>query len=628
MARKPRKLWQDEPANRVAQAVIGRGRAILADYSDRYQHIARMYRMYASGSQTTGTNRLQRQFRRNAAARACDDFSSEVAGNPPALDVTLRDRGFEAKEQARWYQWYQDAAYDKQHMPQLYLRCCKDSWIAGFGFGLCRDYDDGPMLERVHPSNVLLDDAGCDGGVEPPELVIQHVTPRHVLMDEHPDRAAKIEEMAPSVSGMKGRDVVMCMEAWYADKRHVLACEGVDQALIDESWEGRWPGAYLVLLEDERGLWGLSLMDRIASMQIARNYAGRTIQRGLRWTVPHIFAPDNLIDQDELTDDSKLVVRTKGDPRQAVVVTQPVAAPELFAREEWLDNRIRDDGLATELFAGGIQGDDSTSGKHLREKRDMGVRKLLPQHRAIAEFGKQLLLELVRGEGRVADANPDYRINVKVSGITKNIIPSMIELDVGSIQVEAKPASALPLEASARLDVLTDLYDLQLIDAEEFHANADIIEFEKSRRRKTSIVDLIDLYIEDIVYDGKLRLPRELLIKLAGDRMLREGTLALARAEIDYRDDLENGGEERQAELRDRLAKLEKWLAYISKTLKRIKEEEMAPPPRPAPPAEAMGVPVPGMPPPPGPNGAPMGPPAGPPLAPTGNNVIALPPRA
>jgi hypothetical protein len=283
-----------------------------------------------------------------------------------------------------------------------------------------------------------------------------------------------------------------------------------------------------------------------------------------------------------------------------------------------LDNKIREDGLASELFSSGLTDDGTTSGKHLQLKRDVGVRKLLPQHTAVAEFGATAMKERVRGEGRVSERNPDYRITVKVSGITKNIVPSILELDVDSLQVEAKPAGSLPLEPSARLEVLTTLRNDGLIDDEEWHAYADVIEFEKSRRRKTAITDQIDSMIDDIVYEGKLRMPREIFVKLAGERMIREGTLALARAEEDYRDDIENGSEERQEELRGRLAKLERWVTWIAKKLNESRDEAKAE----QAPLETPGLPPPepGIPGPPGTNG--MGQPE--PLVPPQGNVLPL----
>jgi hypothetical protein len=611
--RRRRTLWQDEPSERVARAVIDRGRTILTDYGERYAHVDRMYRMYECASAAKRRASSAAQMRRNSAARACDDFGSEVAGNPPAMQITLRDAGFRAQEQARYYQWYQDAAYDRQKLPKLYLRATKDSWLAGLGFSICRDYDDGPMLERVHPCDVLLDDEGCDAGVRPPELVLRHRVPRQELLSDYPKMASYIDD-APMMSGSRGRDVVLCMEAWYANKRHVLACEGVQVPLVDEPWEGDWPGAMMVLLEAPRGLWGLSLMDRVASLQLARNYAGRTIQRGLRWIVPHLMADEGKILDEELTDDSKQVVRTKGDPNVGIrVLTMPAAQPELMGREQWLDSTIREEGMASELFAGGIQTDDSTSGKHLQLKRDMGVRKLLPQHRAVAEFGEQSMHELIRGEGRVSARNKKYRIPVKVSGITKNILPSLLEMNVETLQIQAKPAGALPLEATARLEILSEMRDNGDITRKQFLKHADIVEFEQDRRRETAIEDQIDSMIDDIVYEGKMRLPRTLFVKIAGQEMLKQGTLALARAELDYADDLENGSDERKAELKQRLYLLDNWLAWVAKKMKAEAQAAVSAVPEIGPP---------GM----GPTGVPPGGGVPPPEMAMGQNVPLAPP--
>jgi hypothetical protein len=250
----------------------------------------------------------------------------------------------------------------------------------------------------------------------------------------------------------------------------------------------------------------------------------------------------------------------------------------------------------------------------------------LPQYNAVAAFGERLLLELVRGEGRVADQNPDYLITVKVSGITKNILPSILELDTSSLQVRAQSAGALPLDPSSRMEALDNLHDRGVIDADEYLAKSDIVEFEQSRRRKTAHVDLIDGYIEDILLEGVVRYPRKLYIKLHGPRMLREATDALMRADSDFRHDLQSDevDEERKTELRTRLESLEKWISWVAQTMRKDAEEQAAQAAQAAMMAGPMG------PPPPGPMGAPPPPgggePALPPMdmAPPGGNVVPM----
>jgi hypothetical protein len=618
-------MWPDRPAGERADALVDRGRELEHAYSDRRAFVRRMFALYETGRQSerAGRYKRHRQMRRMTSSEACDAFASEVAGNPPALQITLRDAGVRALEQARYYQWYQDAARDEQRLPSLYLRATKDAWCTGMGWIVCRDYDDGPRLERVHPEDVLIDDAGCDGGAETPELLIRHEVSRARLIADYPDQAVFIEQ-APTAPRAMGRDVVLCYEGWWADRRHVLACCGVRQPLVDEAWEGVWPASYLVLLSSDRGMWGLSLMDRVASLQVARNYCGVTIQRGLRWHVPRLLADGDAIEEGEITDDTRHIVRVNGSTDRVKPLVMPAAAPDIYAREQWLDDTIQRAGMATELFSGGLEGDKTTSGRHLQLKRDMSTRKLLPQYNAVAAFGERLLLELVRGEGRVADQNPDYLITVKVSGITKNILPSILELDTSSLQVRAQSAGALPLDPSSRMEALDNLHDRGVIDADEYLAKSDIVEFEQSRRRKTAHVDLIDGYIEDILLEGVVRYPRKLYIKLHGPRMLREATDALMRADSDFRHDLQSDevDEERKTELRTRLESLEKWISWVAQTMRKDAEEQAAQAAQAAMMAGPMGAP------PPGPMGAPP-PPGGGELptmdmAPPGGNVVPM----
>lgn len=636
-----RTLWADEDTTKVAAAVVRRARDIKQQYSRRYQSIPKLYNIYEAGvgsaqNSNAGVS-LRRTRQRNTSAEACDAFVSEVAGNPPTITITVRDVAFRAKEQARLWGWYSDAAYVRQDLPGLYEQCCRDAWIAGLGFALVRDTPDGPQLERIHPADVLLDDAGCDGRRDPQELLIQHFIPRYELIrtyeDEDPLIASALYDCQPSVE-QGGRDVICCYEAWLEDRRHVLAADGVDMALIDDpEWKGPWPGSIMTLLRAQRGRWGLSLMDRCAPLQGERNEIGRTIRRGIKNIVPHLFAEENKIPDGEWTDDSTVAVKTSGDPNVGIrVVEMRVASPEAFQREEKIDDIIFRVGQASDLFASGMRQSGNVSGKSLKVQRDQSVRRLMPFYRRVGSFGERAVKELARGEVRMHAREPRYKVVVMASGVEKNLAATVLELDVDTIQVRAQPAGALSLEASGRIDDLNNLYDRGLIDDPEYMAALGAIEFEKSTMRKTAIVDAVDAQLDDILYEGELRLlPR---YYPEPERALRMGVEALMRAEVDMREELRDGPEKRRHELKRRLSMLQTWIAYVAKRMAPPAPpvpmgmpgmgDPMLPPLPGGPPPEPLGVP----PAPPAPSGPPPGPvPGGNPLAPPGAQVITMPRR-
>ena len=591
----------------VAIMLVDRADEIESMFSDLFQRTVEHYCMYGDAyglaHETIPLHRTQR----NTTAEAVDAKAAELNQEPVRVVITLRAASWHAREQARYWGWYADAAHQKHGYPQLQHRASRDSSIAGIGYAVIVDGDDGPALERGHPCDLFIDDAGCTGKVEPPEVIIRRRLSRHWLARQYPKLKSEIMT-AESASETNNRDVLEVYEGWYhgSDKdpgRHVIACRGVEKALKDEPWTDRPPWAYLRINPPTQGMWGESDVARAAPMQIERNDLSEDIQEGMFWHNPRLFVTQGLIPDGALTNTPEEPIECTMPPGANIMkVVMEAVHPEVYAREQELDKAIFECMAASKSFAAGEVPARLESGRAQRVHYVISNRRHKPAITEIQAFAEMCFRELAKGEARAHKADPEHKVTINVSGVTKDISANMLDLDVETLQISAKPASSLGLDPGTEFDELVELYKDGVIDRDQMWANSTLSDFEKLRRLATAHVDIIEAAIDDILYEGNFVQPETYL---DGQRAVKMATRALMRAGLD-------------GAPKDRLSMLRLWIDNVVGNIEDAAKKLAADAAKVA----ADAAPPPGMGPPPGmmPPGPPMGPPPlgeGPMLPPT-----------
>ena len=469
----------------------------------------------------------------------------------------------------------------------------RDAIIAGVGFGVAVDTPKGPVPERLHPRDVLLDDGQCLDQ-EPPELLIRRRVSRWRLMQMYPDRADDLRKAPRGALNKTTKDVLEVFTGWWnagedESGRIVVACPGVELPLVDDEWQGRAPWWYLRIIPPIEGFVGESLVLRAASLQDEHDRISSRVSDGIGLAVPRLFVQEGALNVKSLDDELGAVVPTVGPPAAVVLQHVPQAAsPELYARLGELRRDIFRTLQANEMFASGDIPGGLESGKSIRNYREIRNRRHLPAQREIEWAAEQIMRELIRGEKR-ASANGTHKVTISLSGVMRQIPLSDMLVDEDQIQVQARAASALPLEVAERIERLQELVRDEVITVEDFYTmSSDVIDFEAARRRVCAASEHIEAELDAILRDGEARQPEKYIDQVKARKI---GLAMLQRAQLD-------GAPE------DRLALLRQWLDELV-----ARTEEAAPPPLPGagPPGPLPG-PLPG----PGP-GMPPGPPPPPP---------------
>jgi hypothetical protein len=578
--------WWESPDHNVASAVVSRATEIKSSRSigDRYERYERAFELYNADHGPEG-------LRQNVTAEAVDALASELTQSPIRVVITARALDYDDRQKAKMWEWYADAAFTRHRLPHLQYQMAKDAIIAGIGAFVIVDTEEGPRPERVHPKNLLVDDAGCID-VEPPELLIRHCVSRWRLAQDYPDHAEAIKN-APTMDE-RGRDAMEVFTAWFdggedGKGRHVVALRGVEAALLDEEWDGRPPWGYVRIVPADEGLVGRSLVLRAESQQLEHDRLTKFIQDASAAAAPYTFYEQAaMVNPDHFENEPNLRIPMLKPPGTAVLRLTPEAVhPENYARLNSLRQGIFSTMQANDLFAAGEIPKGLESGKAIRNYREVRSRRHLPTQRELEWGAEQLVWELFRGEQRAQENNPGHRIDIYIAGTINTLALNTLALsemltDEDQIQIQAKAASALPLEPGVRIEMLQELVEANLLSqAEFFELSSDVIDFEVARRRITAPNRFIENEYCEMLKTGEGRKPPKFIDKKLA---LEMGLAAIQDAQ------LEGAPEERLAVVR---AYLDELGAQITDEAKAVAAAQ-APPPGP-PPMAAPGAPPPDL---------------------------------
>jgi hypothetical protein len=602
--------WWESAAGHVASAVVSRANEITETLGDRYQRYQRAYDLY-------NVEEGQEGLRQNIIAEAVDALASELTQAPIRVVITARALDYDDRQKAKMWEWYADAAFTKHRLPHLQYQMAKDAIIAGIGAFVIVDTEEGPRPERVHPLNLLVDDAQCID-VEPPELVIRHCVSRWRLAQDYPEHAEAIltASTIDDNNRKQGRDALEVFTAWFdgGDKpgRHVVALRGVEAALLDEKWEGRPPWGYVRIVPADEGLVGRSLVLRAESQQLEHDRLTKLIQDASAAAVPYLFYQQSaLVNADHLENQPDCRIPTNVPPGQAVLRIAPEAVhPENYARLASLRQSIFSTLQANDLFAAGEIPKGLESGKAIRNYREVRSRRHLPTQRELEWGAEQLVWELFRGERRAQEHTDGHEIEIYIAGTIKKLALSEMLTDENQIQIQAKAASALPLEPGVRIEMLQELVEAGLLSqAEFFELSSDVIDFEVARRRITAPSRFIENEYCEMLKTSEDRKPPKFIDK---ELSMEVGLAAIQDAQ------LEGASEEQLAVVRRYLDELGAQIAEEAqaRAVAAAGPPPMAPPgPEPPPlPSDLAGGPL--QPPPGAGDMMPPGPP--PPMPPGG----------
>ena len=256
-----------------------------------------------------GANR--RRLSLNVIKSVVDTYTSLICKDQPKISFVTSGGDWSLQRRAKLLERFTDGTFYDQDMPLQAQQVVRDSALFGIGFVKLyadeNDPDDPRVgMERVLPWEVLIDDQEAAYG-KPQSMYHVKFVDKRALMAEYPDRRGDIwtagsglfEDLGEGFEGVSMIEWVAVVESWHlprttksGDGRH---CISVGQTLLeDEEWEERkFPFEALYRQRPLQGVWGQSLADELAPLQVEIARLLQLIQRSQMTAVGHWLVEEN-----------------------------------------------------------------------------------------------------------------------------------------------------------------------------------------------------------------------------------------------------------------------------------------------------------------------------------------------
>lgn len=222
---------------------------------------------------------------------------SKIGSNRPKATIISRGGDFSVFLKSRQLDRFLWAEFVHQGVHKKLERCFKDACIYGTGF-LKIDNDAGEIYcERVHPSEMIVDQRECVSNSMPLVMHQRKLVSKLWLMKTYAQKGAKNYKMvATAIKGLGTKDhlysnytggganQVLVLESWKlatregaADGRHTICVE--NYTLVDEPYtRDRFPFVIQKWEEPENGFYGRPLVGDLIGYQIRLNDLNESIR--------------------------------------------------------------------------------------------------------------------------------------------------------------------------------------------------------------------------------------------------------------------------------------------------------------------------------------------------------------
>jgi hypothetical protein len=224
---------------------------------------------------------------------------SKIGSNRPKASIISRGGDFSVFLKSRQLDRFLWAEFVHQGIHKKLERCFKDACIYGTGF-LKVDSDGGDVYtERVHPSEIVVDQRECISNEMPMVMHQRKLVSKLWLRKTYGQKGKKgWKEVLRRIRDLEtkdhlytnytggGADQVVVLESWKlatrdgaADGRHTICIE--NYTLLDEPYtRSRFPFVIQKWEEPENGFYGRALVGDLVGYQIRLNDLNETIRLG------------------------------------------------------------------------------------------------------------------------------------------------------------------------------------------------------------------------------------------------------------------------------------------------------------------------------------------------------------
>lgn len=464
----------------------------------------------------------------NVIKSCSDSFVAKLTNEKPRISCVTTGGSWDMQRRAHMLETFLDGQFYETDFYETAPLVALD--MAVFGTGTVKIYSDGEgederiCLERVMPLDTFVDDAEAFSGPKYvrsryQEKYIDRLVAMAAFADGDDELAEKLataprDETDPQaqagVTDNTYTDTIRIVEGWHLpsragaeDGRHTIACG--DILIFDEKWDKPYfPFVDLYRQKPQAGVWGIGLAEELQGIQFELNWIANAIRRAtrmsgtLRWWVEN----GSNVNTQYISDIIGSVGRYSGTP--PIAMTPPIAAPELYEREKWLQSEAYSLSGVGELSATSSAPANEESGKAKEIRLDTESERFSPAFTEYHLFFYKVARQIIALSREIGERNASFKVKAVDRGQMMKVISwADIHLEEDEYFLQMVPTNALARDPSRRVQ--------QLID----RVNAGLMTQQQAQRLDNSFIP--DLQAEDDYTNASFNLTMRMITNIVED---------------------------------------------------------------------------------------------------------------
>lgn len=522
----PSKWWKGGTGSERASKALATAAFLKEQLQYRYRQSSLYARLYSNiplfgvaGTKfdmVSGQNNLPVDRPTMNVVQSCiDTLVSRITQSRPR-PVFLTDNGdYKARNLAKSLnsfimgEFYRCKAYEKGR------QVLTDGCVLGPG---CVKVYEGPdktvALDRVLFTELLVDPNDALYG-DPRQLFQLKLVDREMLAEAFPGSRSSIagaEGAFPDAANdtKSIADQVMVVEAWHlpsgpdaGDGRHVIACNGVDKALVDEEWnKPTFPFAFFNYNPRLLGFFGQGLAEQLMGTQVEINKLLMTISRSINLVgVPRVFVESgSKVVKAHLNNEVGSIVEYRGTKPQYEVA--PCVPQEIYAQlQRLVDYAYQQSGISA-LAAAAQKPAGLDSGAALREYDDLQSDRFAALAKRYDNFYVDLAYLVIDQAKDIAERDGSYSTVYPNKNGTREVDLPKADLLKDTYIIQCFDASSLPRDPAGRMQRIVEMIQSGMVSIEEGRRLLDYPDLEQNEKLANASEERILKILDQIVEDG------------------------------------------------------------------------------------------------------------------------------
>ncbi len=457
----------------------------------------------------------------NVVQSIVDSLSAKIGKNKPRITFLTDDGNWGMHLKAQKLEKFIDSEFYSSKAYDVVPRALKVSCVFGSGLVKAFERDGKPVVERVLPHEVLVDDRECMVG-DPDNKYQETYVSKFVLKKLYPKFEKEIEVASRDnryfdpnrVSGFYPHHMVQVIEAWHLrssegadDGRHVISIIGCN--LLEEDCEFNYfPFCKIDFTDRIIGYWGMGVPELLRGIQLNINRLLNRITKSIDiGSVHRVWLEySSKVVATSIDNEVGGVHHYRGTP--PIFSTPSVVPPEVFNQLDRLYNRAYELIGMSQLSASSQKPSGLNAMVAIREYHDIETERFSMVQTSYDNAYMKLADMFIDIIDRINTREGGYEIRAKGKDGIERIRWKDVFISPEDRLIQKYPTNLLPNQPSGRLDKAIELTQAGFLTKEESMSLLDYPDIKSITSLKTAKLDDIMLTIDLMINEGKKQVPQ------------------------------------------------------------------------------------------------------------------------